>query len=404
VKDSKKGDTKVKKPKKAGKATTTKKAKVATEVEAPEIIEVNEQENGGEPEQESEVVETAQEETQVETIMEETTVVVEEIPAAVVELEKFEGTNPAPAQVAKEETIFDKAAVLVVNKKYWGVTKTIRSSSVEVRKVNEEAAGAPAAEPKLLSVQKYILGQNSLWKVWSLDEKMTAALDFFSLPGPLRGLRFIPKGFVVQVNGILAKHKEDRQKLIDDWCASDEYQKGIDKARVELGEHFDINDYPPVEQVRKAFGFSWNWVQMGVANLLQEVSGDMFQAEQSKVADQWADVTDEIQLLLRQNLNDLVGTMIEKLAPAADGKKKQFRADSTKAITEFLDNFKIRNITDDEELQIVVEQVRKLASGIDPELVKTDDGFRGTMQKQFSDVKEVLTEMVVEGPRRRVKF
>jgi hypothetical protein len=231
-----------------------------------------------------------------------------------------------------------------------------------------------------------------------------AKLEYYSLPAPLRNARFIPLGFVAEVDTMLAKHAEERQKLVDDWCASSEYQDAIERAKGELGEHFDPKDYPPIEFVKKSFSFSWNWVQLGVSNLLEEVSRDIFVREQQKAQEQWKDVTDDIKVPLRTNFNDLVNSLIEKLQPTADGKRKAFRTNSMNALHDFLNSFDVKNITDDSELKGVIDKVRQLTSGVDPELLKSDDVARENLSKNSTEVKSILATMVVEGPRRRVKF
>jgi len=276
---------------------------------------------------------------------------------------------------------------------------------VEVRRVNDEspAAGAPM-NTRWLSVQKYILSSKQLWEIWAIDERLLAKLEFFSLPSPMRNGRFIPLGFVSQVDEMLAKHTQEREKLVNDWCDGNEYEESIERARGELGEHFNLDDYPPIEVLRKSFTFSWQWVELGASNLLKEVNRDLWAREQVKAKEQWQDLTDDIKVVLRTNLNDLVASLIEKLSPSVDGKRRTFRANSMNAMEDFLKSFEVKNITDDEELQVVVEQLKQLTSGADVEMIKTDDAVRDNLKMNFAEVKTVLAEMIVDAPRRRVKF
>ena len=84
-------------------------------------------------------------------------------------------------------------------------------------------------------------------------------------------------------------------------------------------------DYPPVDEVSREFGLSWQYVSFGVPDQLKGISQEVWEQERDKAAQRMAEASSEIQQVLRQSMADLVAHMAERLKDGVDGKPRKFK-------------------------------------------------------------------------------
>jgi transcriptional regulator of met regulon len=201
---------------------------------------------------------------------------------------------------------------------------------------------------------------------------------------------------------MLEAHIVTRKELVDRFCET--YESSILEAQTKLGPRFNPGDYPTKDEARDSFKYRWSYMQFGVSEALKEISTEMFRREQEKAEEQWKQVDSSIRTLLRTSMKELVDHMVERLTPGEDGKKKRFTKNSLENIEAFLRTFDARNLTDDVELQKVVEQVKKLTDGLPAEQVRTDEALRDSLKIGFDKIKTSLDGMIVLAPMRRIEL
>jgi hypothetical protein len=128
-----------------------------------------------------------------------------------------------------------------------------------------------------------------------------------------------------------------------------------------LGELYDEDDYPTVEELRKAFNLRWSWLQLSVPDELPE---EVRVREVSKLKASFLEAQEEIKLALRAGFKDLVSHAIERLTPGPDGKRKVFCESTFTKFNEFFETFNARNLMEDAELEAVVEQAKEIMKGL----------------------------------------
>jgi len=309
--------------------------------------------------------------------------------------------------------ITDKVRFLLVSKGSWGNSKTIKSSTLNLDPINEREPDfsdfsysdtpKPKTDPRWVYVSKYLLSSAHFNAIQKSDELLGFKLDRLAVPSPLRGARMIPIKNLVEADKLLTAHVAERKALIDTWFESGDYPKEIENSKERLGPRFNIEDYPSVEELRRKLDrFSWRWFQIGPADL-QEVNREIFIREAEKNEAQWKEVGEEISRMQRLMMQELVTNLADRLKQEP-GKRKALRADSFNAIKEFLCGFSAKNITEDKDLERLVDRVQQLTEGIDPETVKTSDVLRDKMEKEFTEIKTNVDALVVAGPVRRVRF
>ena len=163
---------------------------------------------------------------------------------------------------------------------------------------------------------------------------------------------------------------------------------------------YDEADYPSWERVRGCFDVRWNYFTMNTPQVLQAISSKLFVREQAKATVQWNEMLDEIRDGLRLTFKELVDALVERLTPNPDGtRKKLARADR---LLEFLDTFNKKDVADDEQLRVLVEEVRGLLNGQDISKLRKDQGLREVVQERMQSVKVVLDTLVQDAPARQI--
>jgi hypothetical protein len=163
---------------------------------------------------------------------------------------------------------------------------------------------------------------------------------------------------------------------------------------------YDEEDYPSWERVRGCFAVRWNYFSMSTPQVLQAISGKLFVREQAKATVQWNEMLEEIRDGLRLTFKELVDALVDKLAPRPDGARKKLVG--VDRLLEFLDTFSKKDVADDEQLRMLVEEVRGLLSGQDVSRLRKDQGLRELVQERMQSVKVVLDTLVEDAPVRQI--
>jgi hypothetical protein len=163
---------------------------------------------------------------------------------------------------------------------------------------------------------------------------------------------------------------------------------------------YDEEDYPSWERVCRCFDVRWNYFTMNTPQVLQAISAKLFVREQAKATVQWSEMLDEIRDGLRLTFKELVDALVDKLTPRPDGTRKKLVG--VDRLLEFLDTFSKKDVANDGELQVLVEEVRGLLSGQDLSRLRKEQGLRELVQERMQSVKVVLDTLVEDAPGRQI--
>jgi len=100
----------------------------------------------------------------------------------------------------------------------------------------------------------------------------------------------------------------------------------------------------------------------------------------------------------------MVDHMVERLTPGDDGKAKRFHSSSLANLNQFFENFKLRNVTDDAQLDMIVQSAQQLLSGVDAQSIRDNEAVRDNTAKGLGLVKQCLDSLVVEAGSRKITF
>ena len=92
--------------------------------------------------------------------------------------------------------------------------------------------------------------------------------------------------------------------------------------------------------------------------------------------------------------------LVDRLTPRSDGTRKKLVG--VDRLLEFLDTFTKKDVADDEQLRVLVEEVRGLLDGQDVSRLRKDQGLRELVQERMQSVKVVLDTLAEEAPARQI--
>lgn len=269
--------------------------------------------------------------------------------------------------------------------------KTRFGSLGNTRKVSGSDVLETDADVALLKVSKQLLDSPELDAIKKADTKMRSWLYNTCLPYDM-GIQLLPVGLIEQAQAKMQEYATERADLVDAFVTA--YPSLIESASQHLKSLYSTGDYPSVDAIRAKFIFEWQYISFGVPGQLKGISSALFQAEQEKAAQQMQAATDEITALMRQSLFEMVSHLQEKLTPGDDGKPRILRESAVKNLTDFLDTFDMRNVTDDKALAEQVAKARELLGGTSATTLRSSDLFREKIRKGMEGITEALGGMV----------
>jgi hypothetical protein len=292
------------------------------------------------------------------------------------------------ATMSASQNVFDRAVALSLDFHRLGTSKKVSSGAVE-----------SDADKDYIRVQKDILKSEQLEAIKKHDGVTARMIRDRSIPSLFKsGLYLVGLPNVVEVDQLLVTRIEERADLITAFLTQYEYQAG--RAKSALGSLYDPRDYPSVEVVKSRFSVEFSFIEFGAPGRLAQVNPELLRREQEKMRVTVQNAVDEGLKLLRLQMSELVDHMIERLSPAADGKRKVFRDTLTENIDEFLRLFNGNNLAGDAELQAFVDKARGLMKGIDSDVLRKQDTVRDKVLAGFQDIKNGVDQLLVNAPSR----
>ncbi len=313
---------------------------------------------------------------------------------------------PETAEQEKTSTqgpnLFEKAVLLVLSTPYgMGLKRKIKEANVKVD------TGNPDIE--WIEGTKKTLKSKELEAVKSADGKFKNFLEsrcVVTRPGSMasvpklfkHGIYAVPLDCFEEVDDAIEAHKIRRVDLIEEFLRT--YDERCKEAKEALGNLYSDSDYPTVEWLRAKMQLSSQYIMIGAPSSLRGINSAIFKREADKAQVVWADFMEEAQDAMRVSLQELVDHAVDQLTPGPDGKKKRFYGSTVEKLDDFFATFNARNISNDTQLAGIVDNLRDITSGIDPDDLRKQEDLRIGLSAKLSEAKVVLDTMVSEKPSR----
>lgn len=290
-----------------------------------------------------------------------------------------------------------------VNLQKDSVCLSLQLGSLMTRRKVDSGSVTTDADPSLVHVSKTILESAELAAVNSMNGEIRRYLYVRCLPSPFRhGVYLLPVRLIEQVLTKLDSYKQTREELIESFL--NVYVQQSEDARERLGSLFNANDYPAMERVKAAFTFSVQLWELGTPGALKAIDKDLYERELAKMNNVWESAKEQITGVLLDEFRNLTSHLAERLMPGADGKAKVLRDSVIGNMTEWLDLFSARNLTDDEQLKGLVDRARQLVCGLDIKDLRKADDVRLDIGTQFAALTTELDAAIIDRPTRKINL
>jgi hypothetical protein len=259
-------------------------------------------------------------------------------------------------------------------------------------------------DPEMLHVSKDILEAPELAAIGQHDNELKAWIRARCLPSPFtrKGIALLPVRLIEDVMAKIDQNQAERLPLIDAFCLAYELRKA--QAREKLHSAYDETDYPPIEAVRRTFTFECQLWELSTPGQMQSINRDLYQRELVKMNNMWAEASAMVTNVLLQEFRKLTDHLSDRLQPGPDGKAKRLHDTTLTNLTQWLDLFQARNLTDDADLVATVQRARAIIHNITPEQVRETGTLRNQLASDFADITKALDEQIVNAPIRAIDF
>jgi hypothetical protein len=304
-----------------------------------------------------------------------------------------DNNGPGPVRVVIQDRGVDLAKKTVCIKmrlSTMGNTRKVSTSQIEAD-----------ADKDLLRVSKHLLDSAELKAIGRFDSEIRRFLYNICLPFEI-GIHLLPIAALETVEDHLRQFAQDRQVLVTAFLSV--YPSLCQDAAKRLRGLYNPADYPPVDDVAREFGLSWQYVSFGVPDQLKGISQEVWEQERDKAAQRMAEASSEIQQVLRQSMADLVAHMTERLKNGPDGKPLKFKQSTVSNLVDFLSNFSFRNVTDDHQLQDLVGRARELLQGVAADDLRTNGDMRTRVQQGMASLAADLDGMLMRSGGRKMRL
>lgn len=293
------------------------------------------------------------------------------------------------------------------SRRSWGIKRT--GDLKTLLKVREQAA---AMEGRTLTEQERDQAYK-LTKQLIVSPEYDAICDYlyrtkehvtrYAVPSFFReGTWLYRLQMVETIEEYLSSREPGLQALIEAFQAVYEGQVETARAVLERDGQFNPRDYPHVSQLPALFGWTHLWIDFRTPDRLP---GSIREREMEKLRNLWDDAAESITGALRESFKELTDHLVERLTPGPDGKPKTFRNTLLANVTDFLDTFTARNLTNDTELESLVNKAKAVLSGVDQaQVLRDNEAVKAMVRGQFQRISQELGAMVTERPGRKFRL
>lgn len=192
---------------------------------------------------------------------------------------------------------------------------------------------------------------------------------------------------------IITQMRDDFYRLVETFLSN--YSWEITKAQAELGDLFDEDDYPSVEELRNKFRFeivrspvpdSGHWMLDIAKEDLDEMREECESYTSKRIAEAMNDVW--------SRLHKAMTTISERLDYGDDEQKKIFKASTVDNLHELVDLLDVLNVTDDPTMVQMKDDLARAMRGVTPEALREDAALRAATKKSVDEAIKNLPSLM----------
>lgn len=297
--------------------------------------------------------------------------------------------NPEFVNQLKAET-----AGVKLNLKAFGVKRTLDDQQTE-RAAREFNASSDfvTARKRIISTKAeayrevvHIIGQaRRFWRSMTVDY-------------PIDGIRLIRRELIPVFDAEMKAHVENLTAALS--TLKDKYPEMRQEAQARLGELYNADDYP--SDITEFFSIDWEFPSIEPPDYLKTLNPKLYEQEQARIAARMEEAIRAAEDAFAVELKKMVDTLLDKLTPGADGKKKLIVTSNVTNLSEFFTRFNQLKVSNNAELNAVVEMAENLLGGVDPAELRKEAGLKASVASGLAEVAEKLSTLIVNKPTRAI--
>lgn len=287
------------------------------------------------------------------------------------------------------ESLFKKAVCVTLSLHKVGLR---RKTGVKVKS---------KADQKMFTTTKMIIDSDAYRRITRLDTTIRRDIHKYDLPVSIgRGMALVPATAVLRLTALMDEYRSSRACLIDEFCQ--DYPERKEHAREQLKEEFRESEYPTLTEIRESFKFDFQFITFGLPEHLNLIDPNLAAREREKMAEKMKAIGEEVQMKLREKLHELNTHLLDRLTGTSNGKPKKLVPSAITKLMQYVNEFEGMNVSNDQELEKLVTQLRNTLQGVTPKSLKKDLNYRGIIRTSLESVKTQLDNLMVDRPTRRI--
>lgn len=293
-----------------------------------------------------------------------------------------------PVQVEQQVDIFSKAIILRLSMSRPGNKRQVSTSQIEVD-----------ADKDSLHVSKDLLKGPEFEAISSHLNKLKSDIRKIALPSPMgAGHYLLPIETIEKIDArIVADTATLMTELLPAMMAV--YDDRVRESMARLNGLANPADYPPADRFEAAFGIFHSYMTYGTPQALEAISKAIFDRESEKAKQSIAQATDAIVQVLVEDMGKLMSDLVERIESKDGGNKVKFKGLLDNA-AEFLETIKVRNITENADLERLAAQARQILQGVDSQSLTDSQGIRTYVKKNVAAIQGELAKISTVAPLR----
>lgn len=288
------------------------------------------------------------------------------------------------------ENIFQKGCLVQLSISKWGGIKKIDKGKLSHM---VEQAGK-----NWVTASKKLVDPNSLQPICKIGSAARSWLATICLPFPINGMVFIPKDLINTADEKLTLFKEDFNQAVQDFI--EDYHHLRETARMFLGDLFNEIDYPV--DVGAKFNFSWRFVILDVPNgNTQLLAPEVYEREKEKFIQTMEEARTMAVEALREEFAQMVERITERFTQDGSDKPKVFRNATVESFYEYFENFKERNIFQDQDLAAMVNQAQAILNARSADQIRSNENMKEEIRTGMADIENAMATLF-NRPKRKI--
>jgi hypothetical protein len=254
-------------------------------------------------------------------------------------------------------------------------------------KARATVESAHKTEMKVGNYQKQLLpNSKELAAIRNVAQNIRQFVDRQTLPWYADGTRILSSMHYMEFTEQFRKRKQQYDETVNEFLTK--YVDLKDQAKTKLGDLYNEYEYPSVEALKYAFDCQVNFMPVpDVSDFRVEIS----EAEKERFVNTMKQVETEAKVEVYSRLKDVIRKAAEKLAePDAI-----FRDSLIGNINDMLNLVPALNVTEDQDLNRLRDEIHKVTSTIVPEECREIKAVRENTAKQLSDIVDKMSVFMV---------